>query len=177
MISVIGNLLDRCFFTLLFICGVQLPAFIQHYFQRVYGHYNEAKLQLSHYQAVADIHFEGDLLQLIDSFKQNSEQAVVHSAKVIEQLVDRVNYLSIQISGLAQESYVEQIKFLVQHLDTEIAQQTLQQFTMNIPLKVDAISTGFIFALFFVLVKGIFMLTGQKCYQLIKQQTQQENHL
>lgn len=172
MLSVIGNLIDRCLFTLLFICGVQLPAFIQHYFQRVYGHYNEAKLQLSHYQAVADIHFQGDLSKLVESFKQNPEQAVVHSADIIEQLIVRVDYLSQQIAGLKQENYLEQIKFIVQRIDVEIAQQTIKQFTLNIPLNVEALSTGLIIAILFVLIKGIFILSVQKCYQLATKKTQ-----
>ncbi|GHF90821.1 DUF2937 family protein [Thalassotalea marina] len=175
MLSILGNLIDRCIFTLMFICGVQLPAFIQHYFQRVYGHFNEAKLQLSHYQAVADIHFQGDLSLLVESFKQNSEQAVVHSASIIEQLIQRVDYLSEQITGLKQESYLEQIKFLVQQIDIEIAQQTLTEFTLNIPLTVEALSTGLIVAFLFLLIKGTFILTGQKCYQLTSKKTHNVN--
>ena len=162
---------DRILFTLCFICGLQVPAFVEAYRQRLSGHFDEATLQLEQYQTVANMHFQGDINQLIESFKANQEQAVVHSADIIESLLLRVDYLTKQLNGLNQEQYFNQLVHLVTNIDTQIASQTVKDYTLNIPLTVEAASTGFFIALLPALLFGLLKALTRLVVQDKKRKT------
>ncbi len=57
MLTLINNIIDRCFFTVTFILGVQLPEFMQQYQQRLGGHLAEAQSQLAQFEVIAQQHF------------------------------------------------------------------------------------------------------------------------
>jgi len=162
MFSLINKIIDRCFFTLAFIAGVQLPAFINHYIQRISGHLSEAKLQLSQFQQLADNHYQGNLATLINQYKSNNDPAIADTATVVEQLISRINYLEAQFNSLFNVEYLNQLRYFVTNIDLVIAKQTTEQFKLAIPLDVNALTTGLIFAfliMVFMIITGRFITT------------------
>ncbi len=153
MLSLINNIIDRCLFTLTFIVGVQLPEFIHQYLQRLSGHLEEAKLQLSQFSALAQSHYQGDLVLMVKSYKANSDPVIVDTGKVIEQLVDRVNYLDNHFNTLFNNDYVSQIQYFILNADLQIMQQTAKIFTLAIPLEINALATGAIVAITGLMIK------------------------
>jgi len=153
MFRVINNIIDRCFFTITFILGVQLPAFIIQYKHRLSGHLSEAKLHLVQFQTIADQHYQGDLSAMIMKYQTNTEPSIVSTAEIINQLVLRVEYLQHQLNAIANNSYIEQLANFVVYADRTIIRDTLFDFSIAIPLEINALATGIIIAITGLLIK------------------------
>jgi len=157
MFRVINNIIDRCFFTITFILGVQLPAFIIQYKHRLSGHLSEAKLHLVQFQTIADQHYQGDLSAMIMKYQTNSEPSIVNTAEIINQLVLRVEYLQHQLNVITNNSYIEQLSNFIIYADRAIIRDTLIDFSIVIPLEINALTTGVTFAIAGLLIKEIFV--------------------
>jgi len=168
MFRVINNIIDRCFFTITFILGVQLPAFIIQYKHRLSGHLSEAKSHLVQFQTIADQHYQGDLLAMVMKYQANSEPSIVNTAEVINQLIFRVDYLQLQLDAIINNEYIEQIFNFIVHADRAIIRDTLIDFSLTIPLEVNAISTGAVIAIVGLLLKelsnALFKLLSKKLW-------------
>ncbi len=164
MVTFINTLLDRCLFTVFFVLGVQLPEFITQYSQQLSGHLSEAKLQLVQFQQLADLQHNGNLVKLINSFKANQDITVVETAKIIEQLIIRVNYLEQHLVDMLSPSYWLQIKTLLLEHDLAIVQQTATLFKLAIPLEINALATGVILALFIITLKALITLLIRRSF-------------
>lgn len=147
MITSLNSILTNVIFTFGFICGVQLPEFIQQYKQRLSGHVMEAKYQLSQFQQIADSQYQGNLLSLINKYINNNDEAIKKTGELIQSQVQRTDYLETQLQGLTSHEYPYNIISFVQTLDIEIASLTLKDFVLAIPLTTNALITGFCFAL------------------------------
>lgn len=156
MFRLINTLLDRCLFTIFFILGVQLPEFIQQYSQQISGHLAEAKRHLSQFQTLADRHYQGNLNALIDAYQKNADPVIVDTAKIVKQLVVRIDYLHHHLAQLLDASYWQQIKTLIIDSDLATIEHTMKLFKLAIPLELHALATGAICALVFITLK--FML-------------------
>ena len=155
MLSIINSIIDRCFFTITFILGVQLPEFIQQYQQRLSGHLNESKLQLAQFETIAQQHFDGSLITMISRYKSNSEASIVNTGELIERLTHRVQYLTDHLEQITSTDYLNQIYLFVRHLDQQIAIATTEQFSMAIPVELHAIATGATLAIGALIVKEL----------------------
>jgi len=148
-------------FTLMFILGVQLPEFINQYIQRLSGHLEESKRQLINYQSLAEQHFDGNITLLIKQYKNNADPIIVDSANVIEQLIQRTNYLSSHLSSLKTDDYLQQLLQFATHFDQQLLIKTTEFYKLAIPLNLDALSTGAVIAFLFI----IFNLFCSTCYK------------
>jgi hypothetical protein len=142
MLALINNIIDRCFFTVTFIIGVQLPEFIQQYQQRLTGHLGEAQSQLDQFTIIAQQHFDGSLVAMITSYKDNNEPSIISTGELIEHLSLRVDYLSSHLAQITQADYLHSVYQFIWHLDQQIASGTAEHFSMAIPLELNAIATG-----------------------------------
>ena len=147
MKKVLTALSDRIVFTASFIIGIQLPAFINAYRQRLSGHLEEAKTQLQQYQMIADQQFNGSLESLVQSFISNSDEAIKNVGGVIQTTLTTVESYRQQLSLLNQENYLYQVFYFFKHIDVVKFRATIEIFTPAIPLSVEAIATGACFAL------------------------------
>ena len=153
MLALINNVIDRCFFTVTFILGVQLPEFMQQYQQRLAGHLAEAKLQLGQFEAIAHQHFDGSLIAMITRYKSNSDASIISTGELIERLTARVEYLTNHLQQITQSDYLHSVYQFALHLDQQIATGTAEHFAMAIPLELNAIATGGTLAIFALLLK------------------------
>lgn len=158
MLALINNILDRCFFTVTFILGVQLPEFMQQYQQRLAGHLNEAQLQLEQFETIAQQHFDGNLITMITRYKNNSEAAIVSTGELIERLSVRVQYLKSHLEEITASDYLSSIYQFIWHLDRQIAAGTAEDFSMAIPLELHAIATGASFAIGALIIKELILV-------------------
>jgi len=161
MFTLINNIIDRCFFTAIFILGVQLPEFMQQYQQRLAGHLAEAQSQLNQFEIIAQQHFDGSIITMVTRYKDNSEAAIVSTGELIERLSLRVEYLSTHLAQITQSDYLHNVYLFIWHLDNEIARGTAEHFSMAIPLEINAIATGGTLAITTLILKAI-------CVNLIK---------
>jgi hypothetical protein len=155
MFTLINNIIDRCFFTAIFILGVQLPEFMQQYQQRLAGHLTEAQSQLNQFEIIAQQHFDGSIITMVTRYKDNSEAAIVSTGELIERLSLRVEYLSTHLAQITQSDYLHNVYLFIWHLDNEIAKGTAEHFSMAIPLELNAIATGGTLAITALILKTI----------------------
>jgi hypothetical protein len=155
MLTLINNILDRCFFTVTFILGVQLPEFMQQYQQRLAGHLNEAQSQLSQFNVIAQQHFDGSLITMIARYKGSSEASIISTGELIERLSVRVQYLVSHLEEITTANYLDSVYQFIWHLDKQIAAGTAETFSMAIPLELNAIATGAIIAISSLLLKEL----------------------
>lgn len=155
MFTLINNIIDRCFFTAIFILGVQLPEFMQQYQQRLAGHLAEAQSQLNQFEIIAQQHFDGSIITMVTRYKNNSEAAIVSTGELIERLSLRVEYLSTHLAQITQSDYLHNVYLFIWHLDNEIAKGTAEHFSMAIPLELNAIATGGTLAITALILKTI----------------------
>ena len=168
MFRVINNIIDRCIFTTTFIVGVQLPAFIIQYKHRLSGHLSEANSHLVEFQTIADLHYKGDLSAMVMKYQTNSEPSIVNTAEIINQLILRVEYLQLQLNAVMNNVYIEQVFDFILHADRAIIRDTLVDFSLTIPLELNALSTGAVIAIVGLLIKEIasylFKLFSKKAW-------------
>lgn len=151
------KLIDRCIFAILFIIGVQAPEFIQQYIQRLSGHVDESAHHLKQFQTIANMQFDGDLQRLIQHYLQNSDHAIKQTGQLAASLSERHQLLSDQLTNLQNYDYIEKLYYFTHQTNIEIAQATLKQYKMAIPLEPQALLTGFLLAFITLsLSSGIF---------------------
>lgn len=160
MLTIINTVIDRCFFTITFILGVQLPEFIQQYQQRLSGHLNEAKLQLAQFETIAQQHFDGSLVSMITRYKSNNEASIVNTGELIERLLERIQYLTAHLEQINTTNYLDSLYRFIRHLDQQIAIATAEHFSMAIPLELEAIATGAVIAITALVIKELLYIAA-----------------
>jgi hypothetical protein len=164
MFALINNVIDRCFFTLTFILGVQLPEFMQQYQQRLAGQLAEANSQLNQFESIAQQHFDGSLTTMITRYKDNTEASIISTGELIERLSVRVEYLASHLTQITQADYLNSVYQFIWHLDQEMARGTAEHFSMAIPLELNAITTGATLAIGVLLLKELMLLTIKRTF-------------
>ncbi|SET47957.1 DUF2937 family protein [Thalassotalea agarivorans] len=171
MLAFIATLLDRVLFTIAFIAGVQLPAFIQQYIQRLAGRLDEAQYNLAQYQHIADIHYQGSLDTLAQRYLANSDITVVKVGEIVQSLILRVDYLSSHLDTLQQANHVEKLWLFVTQVDTTIAQNTLHDYSLSIPIELNALIAGGSLAFLYMATKSSCAYCGRKAVSAVKQRS------
>lgn len=171
MLALINNILDRCFFTVTFIFGVQLPAFMQQYQQRLAGHLNEAQLQLEQFNIIAQQHFDGSLVTMISRYKNNNEASISSTGELIEALVARVQYLGSHLEQINSSEYLTSLYLFLRHLDGQIAKATANDFSMAIPIELNALATGAVLAVGVLLIKTLLAISIKSTFKTRQQET------
>jgi hypothetical protein len=164
MFRLLSTLIDRCIFTIAFIIGVQFPEFIQQYSQRLSGHLDEALQQLAQFQLIANRHFDGDLSAMVRKYSSNIEPSISETADLIVDTSSRVTHLETHLNNIGQADYFKRLYAFATEYDLTMAQATLQQFQLAIPLDVMSLVSGAILALGVLMI--IYSTIG--CTKLVK---------
>lgn len=164
MFKFIFRIIDKILFTLMFIGGIQLPAFINAYRQQLSGHLNEAKEQLSQFQLIADIQYQGSIEQLVNAFKNNSDNAIQQMSTVIMRNIESVNAYQQHLLNLENANYLQRIYYFVTQMDIDKASETLTHFVPAIPLELNAIITGVILSLLLSSMLNLLYMGGKTLF-------------
>jgi len=165
MFTIINNIIDRCFFTVSFIIAMQLPEFIQQYIQRLSGHLNEAKFQLTQFQKIAEEHYQGSLSTMIVRYKENSEQSINNTADLIELLAVRIANYQNHMTQLTENDYLNTLFQFITNFDLYIAQTTAEQYALALPLNINAISTGAVIAIALLVIKELCLMLLKRVFR------------
>jgi len=146
VIQGLKNFLDKLFFAGVLLLGLQLPSFVTQYQQNIDAHYHESASQLQKYQVIADLFYGGDLTKLVLGHEDNAIAAIKAEAKLIRQLMQRNEYLQQELNALDNQPLLEQSVHLLKHLDADITHEVLDNYSMSVPLSLDAIVMGLVLA-------------------------------
>lgn len=151
-------------FALTLLVGLQIPNFLQQYETRLDGHYIEVKNQLTAYQRLADRHSEGSLQTLITTHKNDPQKLFQDEALVVENLIERFNYLQTQKNAL-NTTLTKRLLFLGQQINSPLFAETRVNYQPEIVLNQNAISVGLVCAVIASLLVELFLFvfaTGVK---------------
>lgn len=164
LIRSLTNLLDKLLFAVALLTGAQAPGFILQYQQILGAHFQEVHQQLAKYQQIADHFYAGDITQLLRAHQINEIPAIRAEASLIGDLIQRTDYLQQQLSALSNQPLHEQLLHMVQQPDIEIIHETVDNYTLIVPLTIDALTAGLCLALAInILLYLLFFVFGRVC--------------
>jgi len=135
----------------------QLPAFVQHYMQRLGGHLAEAERNVQGWQEIASEASGGDVMGLVHSYLLSANSEVIAAGRKCAADLARVDTLRDALGALQDApAWVRPFTFF-RHADGEIARATLADFSLNVPLDLE----GLIYAAC-GLVLGLLFYRGAK---------------
>ncbi|GAB4114977.1 MAG: hypothetical protein Fur0026_00160 [Sideroxydans sp.] len=132
--------------------GLQVPNFVDQYQKRVDAHLREVTANLQPFQAIADKYFAGDIDKLIALHRGSSEKPFQEEGSALEQMVQRKLRFEADMAALQASLPVKAFRVLFQG-DREMIDETLGQFSYNVPMNQDALffGAGFAFSLLLLL--------------------------
>jgi hypothetical protein len=144
-------------FTAGVLIGVQVPSFVDQYFKRVSAHRLEAVTNFRGYEQTAALHFQGDVLGLIEYYEANPDQVFRADAKNIRAIFTRISQHSEELEML-DSSLARQIIHVAFSSDREIIQETVNEYSATVPLNQSAILCGLIAGFFSALLFELLLL-------------------
>lgn len=156
--------------------GVQAPAFVDQYEKRVDAHLIEAKEILNGFQNTANRYFEGDIQRLITHYRNSQDKVFEDDANNIEFIVNRVETLKKQQQALST-NFLNQVRYLTLSADKELAFETFDNYSYVVPLNSQALISGAVIAVIFLLISDFFaFLTKRSVRRLKSNKTPQDLH-
>lgn len=143
----IAYLLDKLFFAVVLLVGIQVPNFVTQYQKILGAHYQEAAQQLNKYQQVANQFYAGNIDKLLAAHQNNAIPAIRGETKIIAELIQRSDYLQQQLKALRDQPLLSQLQYLLQNVDTDFAKEVLTNYVITLPLNSEAIIFGLSLAL------------------------------
>jgi Protein of unknown function (DUF2937) len=144
--SLIRGLVDRVLLICAVVAGGLVPGFISQYRQRLGGMLDQARLDLSPWQRIADQYFHGDLAQLIQYHLASKDPTFHSEGAAISSLVASVQHLQIEVAAL-HGSVFQQAAYLALHVDPAVVHATLGDWVPTFGLSTTGISFALLFAL------------------------------
>lgn len=160
------QMIDRVVFFIAALAGMQIPAFLAHYRQRIDGQLSEASQTLENYQLIADRNHQGSLEALIEAFVSASDASSREIGFLIQDTQTHVSQLQVVLTGLRDGSLVQQLWHLLQHWDSQAFSATWALYQPSIVLTPQAILCALIIGLLasmcvWLLLKGPGLLKHQ----------------
>jgi hypothetical protein len=131
--------------------GLQVPNFVDQYQKRVDAHLREVTANLQPFQTIADKYFAGDMDKLISLHRGSSEKPFQEEGSALEQMVQRKLRFEADLAALQASMPVKAFRVLFRG-DREMIDETLGQFSYNLPMNQDALFFGAGFAFSFLLM-------------------------
>jgi hypothetical protein len=167
MVKFLFQLFDRFLFSIALVIGMQLPEFIQQYRQRIGGHLDEVIQHLAQFQAIANRLYQGDLTLLTSHYLDSADRVMQQTGELLQALVTRQQLLQTQFEHLLLPQYFDKMYHFIKELNYEIALATWRHYQLAIPLTVEALATGAVVAVLFMLINKLL------CISLIKLSSKQ----
>lgn len=156
----IRGLFDRIVLIGAAVAGGLVPGFIAQYRQRLGGRLEQARLDLTPWQKIADQFFGGDLHQLIQYHLASTVAPIHAEGPVIRNLELTVRRLQAEVNALHGNLY-HQCLYLALHPDPELLRATVAAWVPTFGLNAQALLFAAVFAvLVWLLFQGFWSLTS-----------------
>jgi len=137
--SLLRGLFDRLVLVGGAVAGGLVPGFIVEYRQRLGGRLDQARLDLEPWQKIADQYHQGDFEHLIQYHLDSSNPTFHTEGAVIRALLNTVQQLQSAVDAL-HGSLFQQVGYLVQHGDIDLARATLVGWVPTFALSADGLT-------------------------------------
>lgn len=147
------KLIDRIFALITALIFLQIPLFIQQYTQRLAGHLDELRYQVSLISEVSTQ--SGKTLQeFISKFVHSADFDFARQGDLMQAMVERLDKLNNSYLGLHHATLLKKPFIFLYYSDWEIVKSTFRSFKVGIPLSIEGIIYGVV-----GLVVGYFAFT------------------
>ncbi|MGB6451953.1 MAG: DUF2937 family protein [Steroidobacteraceae bacterium] len=136
--SLVRGLLDRLLLISAVVAGGLVPGFISQYRQRLGGRLDQARLDLTLWQKIADQFFHGDIGKLIQYHLQSKDPTFHSEGAAIRSLVATVAHLQSEVAALHGNLF-QQAGYLALHADPDLLRATLGDWVPTFGLSGEAI--------------------------------------
>lgn len=171
MLASLWSLLRGGFRLLLFaavlLAGIQVPAFIEQYEQRVDARYREVSANISGFQNTANVMFAGDLNALVDYYRNSSDAVFVSDADSVAAIVSRFRLLGAEQQAMSRSSVAKAWHVLFAS-DSQLLEETTQQYSYTIPLDAAAILWGIVLALLVTICCECLLICSKVCVRRMR---------
>lgn len=158
--SFVRGMLDRALLICAVVAGGLVPGFIAQYRQRLGGRLDQALIDLSPWQKIADQYFHGDLHGLIQYHLASKDPTFHSEGAAIGALMRNVQHLQGEVAAL-HGTLFQQAAYLALHADPGIARATLSVWVPTFGLSADGLLFALAFAAALWLVfQGTWSLTA-----------------
>jgi len=138
--------------------GIQIPAFVDQYEQRLDAHFIEVKDNLRGFQEIADKFYGGSMEALIAKHEASEDRTFNEEARPIRNIYGR--YLRFKEQKVALATNLPQkIAFLATDGDKELLNETYTSYSFTVPLNQSAVFAGFLSVAAVILLIELFRLT------------------
>ena len=155
--------------------GIQVPAFVDQYSQRVDAHYREVSANISGFQRTADEMFGGDLRALVDYYRNSDDPVFESDADSVQNIVNRYYRLSGEYQAM-QNNLVSASLHVLFAGDNELLSETRELYSYTVPLNGMALQWGLAAALIFFLLVEISIGCCAGCVRLINKRRTSHQH-
>jgi len=121
--------------------GIQVPAFVIQYSQRVDAHFREVSANIAGFQATADELFAGNLDDLIAYYRRSPDPVFSRDATGLDNLVGRFRRISAEQQALEGNALAVALHVLLA-ADPELRREALNQYSYTVPLNGIALQWG-----------------------------------
>jgi hypothetical protein len=154
-------------FSVALLLGIQVPAFVDQYSQRVDAHYQEVSLNISGFQQTAALLFGGDMAALVEYYRSSSDPVFRSDANSVQFILTRYQRIAaeqaaLQGNGLAVAWHV------VVAADQELFNEALTQYSYTVPLNALALQWGFALAISIMLLIELAMSGCVHCVRALR---------
>ncbi|HEX4268752.1 MAG TPA: DUF2937 family protein [Steroidobacteraceae bacterium] len=157
--SFIRGFVDRLLLICAIVAGGLVPGFVSQYRQRLGGMLDQARIDLTPWQRIADQYFHGDLSRLVQYHLASKDPTFHAEGAAISSLVASVQNLQSEVAALHGNIF-QQAVYLSLHVDPAIAHATLGDWVPTFGLSTDGISFALVFALCLWLLFQILWSAG-----------------
>lgn len=156
--------------------GIQVPAFVDQYSQRVDAHYREVSANISGFQRTADEMFGGDLGNLVEYYRQSNDRVFESDAASVQNIVDRYYRISAEYDAM-QSNLVAVVMHVLFTADAELLTETRNQYSYTVPLNGIALQWGLAAAVVLFLITELCIGCCAGCVRLVRSRRHRRGHI
>jgi hypothetical protein len=149
------------------LAGIQLPNLVDQYAKRVDAHWREVTVNFQPYQEIANANMQGSVDLLIQFHRKNAERVFQAEANAIERMYQRKLRYEKENAAM-QRNLALRIGHIFFLADRETLNETLDQYSANVPLNQGALITGAVVALVILLVFELLLALVLRISTLIR---------
>jgi len=128
------------------LAGIQVPAFVTQYEQRVDAHFSEVSQNIAGFQRTADLMFAGDLDALVNYYRNSNDAVFVSDADSVAAVVSRYRELQAEQQAMSSSS-LAQAWHIAFSSNRGLLRETTEHYSYTVPLNSEALVWGLVLAL------------------------------
>ena len=166
-LSMFGAYVRLVIFAAGLLVGIQVPAFVDQYKNRVAAHYLEVSANIAGFQATANALFDGNLQALVTYYRNSNDPVFSRDANSLQSLVARYERISAEQAAMQQHP-IRVAAHIVVAADQEFLRETFNAYGYTVPLNLLAVGWGLAIAVLLIMLLDCCWFGCKLCAQWLR---------